>query len=130
MKVICRKIISPITKEDLGNESPWLKLGKEYVVLALELSSKGIRIVIKTEHFAEPAVIDIDGFEFVDQKIPSSWITNVMSEENGKKIIIMLPASWNYESFFEDLEDGKPEAVALYTKEAQQIYKEEEHDKN
>ena len=38
----------------------------------------------------------------------------------------MLPKSWSInKKFFEDLEDEKAEAVALFNKEAELIYKED-----
>ncbi len=76
MRVKCCRIISHTTKEDLGEQSPWLKKGKEYLVLAMAWSSKfGMQIYIQTEQYNEPRFIDLDGFEIVSQKIPSTWIT-------------------------------------------------------
>jgi hypothetical protein len=124
MKVLCRNIFGP-SGENLGNESSWLKVGNEYVVLALNVYEyTGLEIYIQTEHYNEPSFIDVLGFEFINQKIPSSWIA-VNSETYGKKAMILLPKSWNYESFFEDVLDEKPEAVKLFTQEAEQIYREE-----
>ncbi|HEY2566621.1 MAG TPA: hypothetical protein VGH95_02775 [Candidatus Aquirickettsiella sp.] len=124
MKIICRKIISATTKKDLGESSPWLKIGKEYNVLAINLIEElGIEIFIQTEHFDEPKFFDIDGFEFIDQSIPSSWITKI-GQVYHRKVMTMLPKSWNYESFFEDLGDENPDAMKLFTQEAELIYRE------
>lgn len=124
MKVLCRKIISP-TGKDLGESSPWLKVGNEYVVFAMLIAEdSGIQIYIQTEHYNEPHFSSLIGFEFINQNIPSSWIT-VFRESNGRKVMTMLPASWNYDNFFEDMEDQNPKAIELFNMEVKEIYHEE-----
>lgn len=124
MKVLCRKIISPGGK-DLGENSPWLKVGNEYIVLAIVfVENAGIQIYIQTEHHNEPHFFSLTGFEFINQNIPSQWITKI-TEANGRKVMTMLPASWNSESFYEDMEDQNPRAIELFNKEAEQMYREE-----
>lgn len=125
MKVKCKKIISPTTKEDLGEESAWLKRNNEYVVLAFTVSSKlGIEIYIQTEHHNEPAAFSLEGFEILSQKMFSGWemTSKVLHDET---IVTYLPESWNYEQFFEELADESPEALKLFHKEAESIYSEE-----
>ena len=126
MKVKCAKIISPTTKKDLGEHSPWLKRGKEYIVLALNWSSKfGMQIFIQTEQYNEPRFIFLDGFEIISQKIPVSWSTKTQ-EFGNQYIMTMQPQSWlSFNNFFDELDDENPEAVALFNKEAELIYKEE-----
>lgn len=125
MKVLCRKIISRTTGEDLGEVSPRLKQGEEYVVLALNYyESAGLDIYIQTEDYDEPCFMSVNGFEFLDQKVPSSWIT-VFSESYGRKVMTVLPASWNYENFFEDMENQDSKAIKLFNEEVEQIYREE-----
>lgn len=121
MKVRCRKIISSTTEEDLGNTSPWLSIDKEYIVLAIEVSlQSGISILIQTDHYNEPVFIALQGFEIMSQHIPSNWITHI----NGD-IVAILPKSWLYNSFFEDLEDQEAKAMELFKKESELIYNEE-----
>ena len=43
----------------------------------------------------------------------------------GEKIINILPASWNYTEFFEELENETSEAVSIFNKEAELICKEQ-----
>jgi hypothetical protein len=125
MKVLCNKVISSTTGEDLGESSPFLKRGKEYTVLAVNYcETSGFYICIQTENYNEPCFIPFVGFEFINEKMPSSWVT-VFSESYGRKVMNLLPASWNYDSFFEDVDDEKPAAVALFNKEAEKIYREE-----
>ena len=126
MRIKCNKIISPTTKEDLGDISPWLKRGHEYTVLAMNWSSKfGMKVFIQSEHYNEPCFVDLEGFEILSQKIPSSWITT--TREFGDQLLVtMLPKSWTaYTNFFEELEDEKKEAVALFNEAVELIYREE-----
>ncbi len=126
MKVLCKKIFSSVTGEDLRNESPWLKVGKEYIVLMMSYSkNNSIYISFETENYSSTARFHLKGFEFLSHYIPSSWITKV-KEFNGEKYINMIPASWNYESFFDDFEDEEPHAMKLFKEEAEKIYREEE----
>ncbi|WP_342146126.1 hypothetical protein [Rickettsiella endosymbiont of Aleochara curtula] len=125
MIVKCNKIISFVTKEDLGDKSPWLAKGNEYVILALDWSNKGgIEAYIQTEHYKEPRFISLNGFEFISQTIPSSWVTKIQ-ELGDEKIVTMLPASWSHDGFFEDVENQKLKAIELFNKEIEQIYREE-----
>jgi len=125
MLVKCNKIISHTTNEDLGDDSPWLKKEKEYLVLAMSWSSKfGMQIYIQTEEYNEPAFIRLEGFEIISQKIPSSWITTTQSF--GDQLLVhMLPQSWSYESFFEEIENEKSETIALFNQEVEKMYREE-----
>jgi hypothetical protein len=124
MKVLCRKIISP-TGKDLGDNSPWLKLNNEYIVLTIVFAEKsGLQIYIQTENHDEPRFFSISGFEFINQNIPSSWITKLI-EVHGRKVMKMLPASWDYESFLEDMENQDLTAIELFNKEVEKMYREE-----
>jgi len=126
MRIKCNRIISSATKEDLGGVSPWLKRGNEYTVLAIDWSSKfGMQVFIQTEHYNEPHFVDLEGFEITSQKIPSSWITT--TKQFGDQLLVtMLPKSWStHDGFFEELDDERPEIVALFNKEAELIYHEE-----
>lgn len=126
MRVKCNKILSPDTKKDLGSKSPWLTVGNEYIILAMNVSSKnGLEIYIQSEHYKEPFFVDLDGFEMISQSIPTSWVT-IIEQREDQTLISMLPKSWSMnKNFFEDLEDEKAETVALFNKEAELIYKEE-----
>lgn len=125
MLIKCTKIISPVTKENLGDKSPWLTKGKEYVVLALNISSKfGIEACIQTDHYSEPRYITLNGFEIISQHIPTSWIT-LTKQIDDETFIDMLPQSWAYDGFFNELEDENHQSIALFNKEVEIIYREE-----
>jgi hypothetical protein len=125
MLIKCTKIISPVTKEDLGDKSPWLVKGKEYVVLALNISSKcGITVCLQTEHYNEPSYFSLNGFEIISQHIPKSWIT-LTKQMDDETFIDMIPQSWAYDGFFNELEDENHQAIALFNREIEIIYCEE-----
>jgi hypothetical protein len=125
MLIKCNKIISPVTKEDLGHKSPWLTKGREYVVLALNFSSKsGIEVCIQTDHYNEPRYIALDGFEILSQCIPSNWVTFTKNIGN-ETFVDMLPQSWSYDGFFDELEDQNKTAIDVFNIEADIIYHQE-----
>ena len=125
MRVKCNKVISPTTKKDLGDQSPWLKKGNEYLVFAMVWNSKfGMEIYISTEHYNEPSFVRLEGFEVSSQIIPSSW-TTITKLFGDQTLVYMLPRSWAYESFFEEIENEGSEAVKLFNKEVEQMYHEE-----
>ena len=122
MKVKCRNIISPITKENLGESSPWLTRDKEYVVLAIEMNLEtGINILIQTDHYNDPVFIALDGFEVIEQNIPSNWSKKY--ERNSS--CYFMPESWMYSTFYEELEDQAEKAMFFFKKESELIYREE-----
>lgn len=127
MKILCQKIISAPPRRDLGDISPWIKKSKEYLVWCAVLGPReGVSFFVESESNKDPSWFPAEGFEFINQHIPSSWVS-VIEEVYGKKVLTMLPASWNYPSFFEDLDDRKPEAVELYWKEVDKMCEEEEN---
>lgn len=123
MIVAPRKLISHVSGEVLET-SPWLTIGKEYVVMALFFSNQEISMYFQSDSDGQPGFFLVRGFEFVSQKIPSTWVTKI-KELNGKKVVKMLPASWAYDGFFEDITEEEPKAVSLFWKEARIIYAEE-----
>jgi hypothetical protein len=120
MKVKCKKILSETTKEDLGNSSPWLTIDKEYIVLMVIVKpNKGVEILIQSDSYHEPILISLDGFEVMDQKMPSNWVTGIKNNA-----YYMMPNSWLYDDFFDGLEDQTPKVMALFKTESEIIYRE------
>lgn len=124
MLIKCNEIISETTKKVL-NDSPWLKKGKVYTVLAVFYSAKdGISAFIQSENFNEPVFTSLDGFEIISQKQPESWITKIKKVYNID-VMTRLPKSWDYENFFEDLDNENPDTIELFRQEAIKIYDDE-----
>ncbi len=124
MLIKCNEIISETTKEVL-TDSPWLKKGKVYTVLAIFCSTKnGISVCIQSEEHNEPAFFSLDGFEVITQTQPKSWITKI-EKVYDMDVMTRLPKAWDYESFFEDLDDQDPQAIEIFRQEAIKIYDDE-----
>ena len=122
MIIKCKKIISPTTKEDLGKSSTWLTVGKEYVVLALQWDRKfGILAMIQADCYNEPVFIPLEGFEIISQKIPGSWKGEI--DEYGT--FEVMPKSWLYDEFLQELEDQTQNTMKLFEEESRIIYEEE-----
>lgn len=121
MKLKCNKIISPATGKVL-TESPWLHVGGEYIILAIKVTPLGgIKVCFQSDHYNEPMFSTLIGFEVISQHLPSNWTTK-MNENN---VYYMMPESWMYDDFFEELEDEKPKAIDIFNREAEIIYHEE-----
>lgn len=122
MKVKCLKIISATTHEDLGKDSPWLTIGKEYTVLSIAVTPRGgISIYFQSDDRNEPIFSTLLGFEVTSNYLPSNWSVKF----NKHNEYYMMPASWMYDSFLEDLEDQEEKAMQLFEAEARVIYEEE-----
>lgn len=127
MIVLCQNIISHTTKENLGDNSPWLKKGKYYKVLALCCFSRdGLSAFIQSEDAGDPVWFSLNGFEIIDQTQPANWITKIKHLPHGESMT-RLPAAWDYDSFFEDLIDQEERAMELFISEAKKIYAQEPH---
>ncbi len=124
MLIKCNALISQSTKEIIS-DSPWLKQGKIYTVLALTLTTRsGINVLIQSEDANDPSFFSLDGFEVLTQKQPKSWITTI-EKIYDMDVITRLPKSWNYDSFFEDLDNQEPSAIEIFREEAIKIYDDE-----
>lgn len=124
MIVRCKKFIDCLTKKEREGSSR-LKKEKYYVVLAMVLESReGISIFLQPEGPNSLTWFDADGFEFSTDRIPTSWVKEIV-EVYGRKVFTMLPQSWSYPSFFEDLDNEDHKAFALFRKEVIQMYREE-----
>jgi len=124
MVIQCKKIISSFDKKQM-DDSPWVKLGKYYIVLAMVISpDNGTDVLIQTENFNDPGFQSLDCFEIISQYQPKSWVKSI-DRVYDKEIISILPKSWDYQSFFEDLLDEEDKAVELFVQETAKIYMEE-----
>ncbi len=123
MKVKCVIVYnSDSTEEDYSNY--WLSIGKEYVVLAIEIyPGKDIlyRLVGNNEN-KRPALYDASQFEVVSDKIPSNWTIHQLK----CGLLDLSPKAWLTEGFWENFYDLEPEALETYKREARIIYEEED----
>ncbi len=128
MRVVCRKFIHYATGEEMDS-SFWLTIGKEYTVFSVILGPRyGLSICIQGDDQAGITYPGIEGFEFVEQKIPSTWIATIRELAN-RKVMMLLPRSWDYPDFEEALAEGESKASILFYKEVELIYQELGYDK-
>ena len=126
MIIECKKAISDATGEDLGNDSPWLKIGKQYVVYAIRFRNDPphfirLEALIESEHYGEPHLFDLTQFTVISSKIPSTWIFNYDSEGS----MVFMPSDWFYDSCWEDLGNETSRWLELFHKEKELILQEE-----
>lgn len=111
MKVVCRRLASGLTGEP-AETSPWLTVGREYDVLEIEAYPEReilLRILDDGEA-GGPGVWDSRLFEVVSGALPSTW--TVALGDGGA--LIIGPAAWRREGFWEDYFDRDPDAVSLF----------------
>src|SRR5436189_6418333 len=98
MKVKCKNIYNEHTKEFEG-KSPWLTIGKEYIVLEAEVSSleKTFYRLVGGNENKMPALYNSSQFELVDGAIPKNWEVSQLSEGS----LILGPKAWQVQSFWE-----------------------------
>ena len=110
MKVIYRK-----------NDKSQLTYDQVYIVLGIKGTTvEGVSIYVESEKTKKPVLVNIAGFEFVNQKGPSSWVPSMTPSGEYD----LIPQSWKVDHFFSDLEAGKTEAVMIYEQERDKIYQE------
>lgn len=121
MKVKCNKIINEHTQEEQQN-SPWLTVGKEYVVLAIEIyTNRTYFLMVDDSDNKAPGLHDAKQFEVVTHYVPSNWIIN----PGDLEITTLGPKDWQDPTFWEGCYDGDPAALEIYKREARIIMEEE-----
>jgi hypothetical protein len=116
----CRRILNSTAKEEIDH-SIWISRDREYVVLALLIfKNLEIKICIQSDSNNEPIFAPLLGFEVISEHVPSNWQMGIVSE-----VFRLSPKSWMRADFYEDFEERKPEAIELFKKEAEIIYREE-----
>jgi hypothetical protein len=121
MKVKCIKIYNEHTKEHQAT-SPWLTIGKEYIVLAIEVySNKTLYLIIGDNSNKSPTLHHAEQFEIVSTKMPKNWKISLAT----LPLFVIGPEDWCKTGFWEDCYDGDPRALEIYKREARIIFEEE-----
>ena len=121
MKVKCIKIINEHTKAE-QEKSSWLTIGKEYVVLAIEMyTNKNYFLLVDDSENKAPGLHDTKQFEVVSHSIPSNWQINVGDLE----VTTLGPKAWQDPTFWERCYEGDELALGIYKREARIIMEEE-----
>ena len=114
MRVICTRIINPVTGSDEPT-SPWLALDAEYEVLEIWATpGRGVKLRLASNDAGTPALFDAAMFLAADSSVPSGWIVSLF--EGGE--LRIGPREWMREGFWEDFFDLDPEAVRAYDRGA------------
>lgn len=109
MKVVCRRLVSATIGEQLRS-SPWLTIGRQYVVLEIEASPvRGVSFRLEGDE-PGPGLWDSRLFELVTENVPSVWTAGL--SESG--VLTLAPTSWQRSGFWESYFDGVPEAVDVF----------------
>lgn len=121
MRIICEKIIDEI-KGDEKDSSPFLTVGKEYVVLGIYIKNHDIQkyLIISDDNDDVPILTNVSQFRITCNRIPKCW--RVGLNLNGK--LYFAPEEWEKDDFWEDLYDEKPEAIAIYERIRDEIINE------
>lgn len=121
MKVKCKQIINEHTQQQ-QNTSAWLTIGREYIVLAIEVySTKTLYLLVDDSSNQAPHLHDAKQFEILSHRIPSNWNIN----PGNLEIITIAPKIWQKSTFWEECYEGDQAAIEIYKREARIIYEEE-----
>ena len=121
MKIKCLKIINEQTQQE-QLISPWLIIGKEYIVLMIEVyPTKNYFLLVDESSNQAPHLHGAKQFEVVSHSIPSNWQIN----PGDLEIMTIGPKSWQEPDFWGRCHEGDESALEVYKREARVIMEEE-----
>src|SRR5580704_8222754 len=99
MKVKCKNIYNEHTMQ-YQDSSPWITIGKEYIVLEIEIyAGKDILYRLVGDNLDEsPALYDSKQFEIISGNLSSNWKINQLKSGT----LNLGPETWQPLSFWED----------------------------
>jgi hypothetical protein len=116
VKVLCVRIIAPVTMEEVLDH-PGIRLHDEYPVLAIQAQpGRAPEIRILTDD-GTPALFDARMFATTESSIPANWIARV--REGG--VVDLAPESWLELGFWERYFDRDPAAVRAFETELRSV---------
>lgn len=120
MIVKCIKTYDSITREPM-KITPWLTIGKEYIVLGLEVRALSVEnrlyLSIQSDDGPNPVLFEADQFVTVSNKIPSNWVASL--DEFGNMNI--EPQKWLRPGFWDDYYNFDPAARSDFENELELI---------
>lgn len=120
MKVKCINIYNE-QKKEYQEKSAWLTVGKEYIVLAIEVRQDKVLFLIASDSNEQPILQDAVQFEIVNKKIPSTW----QFSPGVIELLTIGPQAWQKPGFWEDCYNHEPAALEVYKREARIVMEEE-----
>ena len=118
MRVKCIEIVNALGLA--APTSPWLTLGKDYVVLAVVAYPMGAVRVLLTHGGTDFGWWPSRAFETVSVTVPSNWTVTTGTE--GR--ISLGPASWESDGYGEEFTNGDDDAKAIFQRELNKILEE------
>ena len=105
MRVRCTKLINERTGQ-LINTSPWLAVGKVYLVLEILVrEQKYVKFRLVSDDNNTPAFHDSSQFELVSDVVPKCWIATFEPSQD----FYLLPSTFAQQGFWERYFDGDDE---------------------
>jgi len=120
MKIKCIKIYNE-HKQTYEEKSAWLTIGKEYIVLAIEIYQDKVSFLIASDSNEQPVLQNAVQFEILTKKIPTNW----QIAPGVIELFTIGPKSWRELGFWEDCYEHEPKALEIYKQEARIIMEEE-----
>lgn len=118
------KCISTSRSHEEGDSDPWLKAGREYVVLSIYENAQREKYYRLAAHddggFGSLGLFPSAAFDVVDSAWPHTWVEEII---NGD--ISIAPKAWNRPGFWEEFYDGDRQAENTYRDEREKILKNE-----
>lgn len=112
MKILCTKLLDASGVE--VSSSPWVKLGRIYVVLTFSIDTAGrARVRIVDDQGGKPGIFSLEQFEIVDHTIPINW--EVSQRLSGD--FFFGPAAWSAPGYWSRYVEDDPEAVRIFESE-------------
>ena len=124
MKVKCILLTNSFNEET--NYSPWLEIGKSYIVVSIFINEHGEKAfgIIPTGRPIDINILSSHSskcFDILSTTIPSSWSPWIVSNSS----IGISPKSWQEQDFMDRLLDGDNLALNLFKKECEAMIAEE-----
>lgn len=114
MRVRCKFIINPATGER-EQESSWIRVGREYVVLGVEaVPGRGVSFRIEDAEQGSSSMWNSEMFDVVDPALPKSWVAQV----DGRGTLFLEPEAWLEDGYWERFFDRDPVALDAYDRES------------
>ena len=124
MKVKCIRLENSFNEET--NYSPWLEIGKSYIVVSIFINEHGEKAfgIIPTGRPIDINILSSHSskcFDILSTTIPSSWSPWIASNSSTG----ISPKSWQEQDFMDRLLDGDNLALDLFKKECEAMIAEE-----
>ncbi|ODP30923.1 hypothetical protein A9762_27480 [Pandoraea sp. ISTKB] len=124
MKVKCIRLLDAFGRE--VEFSPWLKLGRTYCVMSIEIDPLGRRsygIITSAREGEWPSMggHQAECFDVVSTMVPSNWRQKI--HENGS--ISIAPGAWLQTGFLDAFYDREPAAYLIFERERDLILSED-----